>query len=140
MNAVRFDGGDLPSSARIKRRSQIALTDGVRDSVGSSVTEAQHVQRSIVLGDRRETGDVSWSLVGIEDVKKSAVHHSFEGAAQARELERVGQSELRVDSTLLGLFSGDCQCRLGNVDAQNRESERGYVKSVLAGAAASIEH
>src|SRR6267142_2240925 len=61
LNAVRFDGGDIPSIAGVERRSQLFLTDGVRASIGTIVTEAQHIQGSIVLGHRRETRHVSWS-------------------------------------------------------------------------------
>ena len=53
LNPVRFDGGDIPSIAGVERRSQLFLTDGVRASIGTIVTEAQHIQGSIVLGHRR---------------------------------------------------------------------------------------
>ncbi len=53
LNPVRFDGGDILSVAVAERRSQIFLTDGVRASLGTIVTEAQHIQSSIVLGHRR---------------------------------------------------------------------------------------
>jgi hypothetical protein len=48
-------GGDIPSSAGVERRSQLLLSDGVRAGIGTIVTEAQHVEGSIVLGHRRET-------------------------------------------------------------------------------------
>ncbi len=44
------------------------------------------------------------------------------------------------DPTVVGLRSGDRQCRLSHVNAQHRQSQRGDVKSVLAGPAARIEH
>ena len=53
LNPVRFDGGDIPSIAGVERRSQLFLTDGVRASIGTIVTEAQHIQGSILLGHRR---------------------------------------------------------------------------------------
>lgn len=53
LNPVRFDGGDIPSIAGVERRSQLFLTDGVRASIRTIVTEAQHIQGSIVLGHRR---------------------------------------------------------------------------------------
>src|SRR5438094_3888940 len=53
LNPVRFDAGDIPSIAGVERRSQLFLTDGVRASIGTIVTEAQHIQGSIVLGHRR---------------------------------------------------------------------------------------
>src|SRR6266540_5238077 len=56
------------------------------------------------------------------------------------QLERVSRSELNLDPTVVGLLSGDRQCRLSHVNAQNRQSQRGEVKSVLAGPAARIEH
>src|ERR1017187_9255144 len=63
LNPVRFDGGDIPSIAGDERRSQLFLTDGVRASVGTIVTEAHHIQSSIVLGHRRWTRHVLCSLV-----------------------------------------------------------------------------
>ncbi len=53
LNPVRFDGGDIPTIAGVERRSQLFLTDGVRASIGTIVTEAQHIQGSVVLGHRR---------------------------------------------------------------------------------------
>ena len=40
---VRFDGGYIPSIARVERCFQLFLTDRVRASFGTIVTEAQHV-------------------------------------------------------------------------------------------------
>src|SRR5258707_15269837 len=56
------------------------------------------------------------------------------------QLERVSRSELDLDPTVVGLGSGDRECRLSHVNAQNRQSQRGDVKSVLAGPAARIDH
>src|SRR5882724_4495561 len=53
LNPVRLDGGDIPSIAGVERRSQLFLTDGMRASIGTMVTEAQHIQGSIVFGHRR---------------------------------------------------------------------------------------
>ncbi len=63
-------------------------------------------------------------------------------------MEGVSRSELNLDptvvnplaSSLAGLLPGNRQCRLSYVNAQNRQSQRGDVKSVLAGPAARIEH
>ena len=59
LNPVRLDGGDIPSIAGVERRSQRYLSDGVRASIVTIVTEAQHVKGSIVLGHRRQTRYVS---------------------------------------------------------------------------------
>jgi hypothetical protein len=57
-------------------------------------------------------------------------------------MERVSYGELDVDhrSQSRRLLAGDRQCRLSHIDAQNRQSQPGYVKSVLAGPAARIQH
>ncbi len=52
-NAVRFDCGDIPTIAGAECRSQLIPKDGVRASIATIVTEAQHIQGSIVLGHRR---------------------------------------------------------------------------------------
>src|ERR1700720_2338513 len=52
LNPVRFDGSDIPSIAGVERRSQLCLTDGVRASIETIVTKAQHIQGSIVFGHR----------------------------------------------------------------------------------------
>ena len=54
-------------------------------------------------------------------------------------MERVSLNKLNLDPTVGGLLSGDRQCRLSHVNAQNRQSQRGDVKGVLAGPAARIE-
>jgi hypothetical protein len=41
--------GDVPSSAGIERRSRLFLTNGMRTSIRTIVTEAQHIQGSVVL-------------------------------------------------------------------------------------------
>jgi hypothetical protein len=53
ISPVRFDGDHIPSIAGVERRSQLLLTDGVRASIGTIVTEAQHMQGSILRGRRR---------------------------------------------------------------------------------------
>ena len=140
LNPVRFDGGDIPSIAGVEHRSQFFLTDGVRASLGTIVAEAQHIQGALVLGHRRQTRHVTWSLVAVEGVEQSAVQHRLKHAPQALELERVSRSELNLDPTVVGLLSGDRQCRLRHVNTQNRQSQRGDVKSVLARPTACIEH
>jgi len=49
----RFCARDIPFIAGVERRSQLFLTDGVRASIETIVTEAQHIQRSIVFGHGR---------------------------------------------------------------------------------------
>jgi len=49
--------------------------------------------------------------------------------------KRVSRNELNLEPTVGGLLSGERQRRLCHVDAQNRQSQRGDVKSVLAGPA-----
>jgi len=97
LELLRFDGGNTPSIARAERRSQLFLTDGVRTSIGTIVTEAQHVQGSTVFGHRRQTRHVSWSLVAVEGVEQSAVQHRLEPAPQTLHLESVSRSELNFD-------------------------------------------
>ena len=140
LHPVRFDGGDLPSDAGVERRAQLLPTDGVRAGVGSFVAEAQHIQGPVVLGHRRETRHVPWSLVGVEGVEQSAVQHRREPASQPFQLERVSRGERDLDPTVVGLGAGDRQCRLSHVNAQDRQSQRGEVERVLAGPAARIEH
>ena len=55
--------------------------DGVRARVETLVTEAQHVEGSPVLGHRRQTGDVLWSLVASNVWNSAAVQHRLERAA-----------------------------------------------------------
>jgi hypothetical protein len=140
LNPVRFDGGDIPSSTGVERCSQLFLTDGVRANIGTIITEAQHIQDSIVLGHGCQTRHVSRSLVAGEGVEQSAVQHRLKPAPQTLQLERVSRSELNVNPTIVGLRSGHRQRRLSHVNAQNRQSQRGDVKSVLAGPAARIKH
>jgi hypothetical protein len=96
-NPVRFDGSDIPSSAGIERRSQLFLTDGVRASIGTIVTEPQHIQGPIVLGHRCETRCVSLSLVAVAGVEHSTVQHCLKRALQTLQLKRVSRSELNLD-------------------------------------------
>src|SRR5277367_1428902 len=49
LNPVRFDGDDFPPTAGVERRSQLFLTNGMRAGIGTIVTEAQHIQGTIVL-------------------------------------------------------------------------------------------
>src|SRR5208282_1309851 len=163
---VGLDGGDIPSSAGVEGRFQLFLTDGVRATIGTIVTKAQHVQGSVVLGHRRKTCHVSRPFVAVsfEGVEQSAVEHGPNHASQTLEMERVSRGELNLDAAgvrvviglglgflfglFAGLFSGDCQCRLRHVNAQDRQSRRGgaernvmrNIKSVLARPAARIEH
>ncbi len=138
LNPVRFDGGDIPSTAGVERRCQLFLTDGVRASIGTIVTEAQHIHGSIVLGHRCQTRRVSWSLVTVEGVEQPAVQHRLKPSPQTLQLEGVSRSELNRDPAVVGLRSGNRQCRLCNVNAQNRQSQGGDVKSVLTGPAARV--
>src|SRR6266446_1873129 len=68
-------------------------------------------------------------------MEQSAVQHRLKPAPQTLQLKRVSRSELNLDPTVGGLLSGDGQCRLSHVNAQNRQSQRGDVKSILAGPA-----
>jgi hypothetical protein len=141
LNPVWFNGGNIPSIAGIERRSQFFLSDGVRTGIWTLVAEAQHIQGSIVLGHPGQARHVSWSLFAIKGVEQSAIQHCLETAPQALQMERVSRDELDVNrrSHGRGLLSGDRQCRLSYVNAQNRQSQPGDVKSVLAGPAARIE-
>jgi len=120
LDPVRFDGGDIPSMDGVERRSQLFLTDGVRASIGTIVTEAQHIQGSIAFGHRRQTRHVSWSLVAVKGVEQSAVQNRLKPAPQTLQLERVSRSELNLDPTVSGFLSGNRQCCLSHVNAQNR--------------------
>jgi len=113
---------------------------GVRASTGTIVTETQHIQGSIVLDHRRQARHVSWSLAAIEGMEQPAVQHRVKPAPQTLQLGRVSRSELNLDPAVAGLRPGDRQCRLSHVNAQDRQSQRGDVKGVLAGPAARIEH
>jgi hypothetical protein len=88
----------------------------------------------------RQTRHVSGSLVAVEGVEQSAVQHRLKPAPQALQLEGVSRSKLNLDPTVDGFLSGNRQCRFSHINAQNRQSQRGDVKSVLAGPAARIEH
>jgi hypothetical protein len=140
LNAIPFDGDNLPSIARAECRSQLFLTDGVRACVGTLVAEAQDIQGSIGFGHRRQARGVSRSLVDIEGVEETAVQHGLKRAAQTLQMERVSGNELDVDAAVFAFLTRDRQCRFGYVKAQNWQAERGDVKSVLAGPAARIEH
>jgi hypothetical protein len=96
----------MPSIAGVESRSQLFLADGVRASIGTIVTEAQHVQGSIVLGHRRQTGHVSWSLVAVQGAEQSAVQHRLQPAPQTLQLECVSHSELNLDPTVVRFPSG----------------------------------
>src|SRR5437870_12941636 len=85
----------------------------MRASIGTIVTEAQHIQNSIVLGHRRQTRHVSWSLLAVEGVEQSAVQHCLKPAPQTLQMERVSRSELNPDPKVVGLLSGDRQRRRG---------------------------
>jgi len=106
LNPVRFDGDDVPSIGGAERLSQRFLTDGVRASIGTIITEAQHIHGSVALGYRRQTGHVSWPLVAVEGMEQSAVQHRLKPVAQTLQMERVGGGELDLDSTAASVFSG----------------------------------
>jgi hypothetical protein len=55
-------------------------------------------------------------------------------------MEGISCGELGFDAAIAGLVSGNRECRLGYVDAQDRESQGGDEQSVLAGPAACIEY
>src|SRR5205085_6837878 len=76
----------------------------------------------------------------VKDVEQSAVQDGVELAPQMLQLERVSRGEADLDPTAFSLLSGDRQCRVSPVNAQNRQSQRGDVKSVLASPVAHVEH
>ena len=80
LNPFRLDGGDTPSIAGIERRFQLFPADGVRASIGTVVTEAQDIQRPIMLGHLRQALHVFGSLVAVEGMEQSAVQHSVKPA------------------------------------------------------------
>src|SRR6202011_2089687 len=99
-------------------RSYLFQSDGVRASIGTIVTEAQHIQSSIVLGYPRQTCRVSWSLVAVKGVEQSAVQYCLKHAPQTFQLERVSHGELNLDPgvgdlTLGRLLPCDRQCLSG---------------------------
>src|SRR4051812_20817771 len=49
LNAIGHDRSDMPSDVAVERHSQIVATDRMRATVGTLVTEAQHVESSIVF-------------------------------------------------------------------------------------------
>ena len=55
-------------------------------------------------------------------------------------MERVSRSELNLEPLVASLLPGDCQYPLSPVPSQNRQSQRGDQKSVLAGATTQVEH
>jgi len=140
LHPVRLDGGDIPSTAGVERGPQLLLGDGVRPGVGTFVAEAQHVQRSIRRGDRREARHVRRSLVVVQGVEQAAVQHRLEPAPQPVEVKRVRRDELHLELALVGRLPGDGECRLRDVDTENRQPQRSDVKRVLPGSAAGIEH
>jgi uncharacterized protein YbjT (DUF2867 family) len=79
LNPVRFDGGDLPSSAGVERRSQRFLTDGVRAGIGTIVhcagsskgdeVKAGHLVRAALAAGARHL--VFTSVVGADLVPQT---------------------------------------------------------------------
>jgi hypothetical protein len=73
-------------------------------------------------------------------VEQPAVQHRRKPAAQPLQRQRVRRRERHLDSTVGGLGAGDRQGRLGHVNPQHRQAQRGQVQRVLTGPAAGIEH
>src|SRR6516165_10523616 len=105
LKPLTFDGGDMPSTAGVERRSYCFLTDGVRSDIGTIVTEAQHVHGSTVLGHRCQARHVLWSLVAVEGVEESAVQYGLKPAPQTLQRERVSKGELHLETTVVGFRS-----------------------------------
>lgn len=130
----------MPSLAGVERGSQLYLTDGVRASIWTMITKAQNIQSSAGFSYRGQTRYVAGPLVRVEGVEQAAVQPRLKAAPQTFQLEGVRGGELNLNATVGGLLSSDGQGGFSHVNAQNRESQRGDVQSVLAGAAAGIEH
>src|SRR5262249_30518283 len=125
----------------VEGRSQLFLSDRVRAGIRTLVTEAQYIQCSTVVGNRRQARHVSCSLVEvIEGVEQSAVQHRPKLSPETLQLQCVRRSELNVHPTVFDFLSGDCQRGFSHVNTQKRQPQRGDVKSILAGSAAGIEH
>jgi hypothetical protein len=73
-------------------------------------------------------------------VEQPAIQHCVERAPQTLKRECIGGGEPNLDAAVIGLLSGDRQGRLSYVNAKNRQSQRGDVKSVLTRPAARVEH
>jgi len=52
------------------------------------------------------------------NVEESAVQHRVKPAPQALQLERVSRGELNLDPLVVGLLSGDRQCRLSQLGSR----------------------
>ena len=143
-NARRRPGtraGVRPLLPAVVLPSPLELRDNIHDASQPPFNRHMSVSRSRpVPQSRRETRHVCWSFVAVESVEQSTVQHRGKPAAQPLQSERVSDSELDLDPTVVGLCPGDRQCRGSHVNAQNRQSQRGDVKSVLAGPAARVEH
>jgi hypothetical protein len=135
-----FDGDDISTIVRAECRSQLFPTDGMRPGIGTFVAEAQHIQGSILLDDRRQTQCVFWPLVVFEAVEQPAVQYRVKSVPQSLQMQRVCRSKLSIEATVGSFLTGHRQCCLGYIYTQNRQPQRGDEERVFAGPAASIEY
>jgi hypothetical protein len=73
-------------------------------------------------------------------VEEPAVQDRLERALERFKLERVGHLESSFDATFGCLRPRHRDRRLSNVDAENRQSERGDEQSVFTASAACVEY
>ena len=111
----------------------------MRASVGSGVTETQHVNDTPVTSHRRETRRVVEPLIALEAVEQPAIEHRVERAIETIQVQGIGSRELRVETAIRSLLPGERQRGLGHVHAKNLEPERRYEKGVLARSAPGIK-
>ncbi len=105
----------------------------------SSLKHNTYKVPSCTVTDAR-LANVSWTLLAVEGAEQPAVQHRLKHPPQTLQTERVRRNEFNLDPTVPCFLSGHRQCRLRHVNAQNRQSQRGDVNSVLAGPAARIEY
>jgi len=111
----KFSGqGDSPKTAQMMKTLHRNV-QRLQLLVEQILKESDHIQTETGV----KTRHVSWSLVAVEGVEQSAVQHRLKHAPQTLQLERVSRSELILDPTVVGLLSGDRQCRLSHVVARN---------------------
>jgi hypothetical protein len=136
----RRDLRDTPSIVGRERRSQFVLADRMRTAIGALVAEAQHIERSAMLGHRRQARRIGRSLRGVEGVKQAAIQHRLKPATQSFQVEGIGRNERDVDAAGACFLASDRQRGFGDIEAQYAHAERGNVERIFPGAAAGVEH